>query len=280
MLKTLPKKNNLDRFQKGSYSFNLLLHEVNTLDADYMGLWIDAIQNSDETKPAGQFSLNIDTSAQLIGSHLQMLGFSESWIVNKFSYELSRNQGSSSMAHIMEEASRLSQDESPWTVLIPLAKSARMSSRSGKPWLSRSDFSQRFTELFPSREMPAHVGGFELTVNAIDKYTVLEISQKRMAQIETRADLASNKRRIVHHGTAWVSPGAFSANLPSERARSFRIPSLDEDGGKELFDALPNQIEAAIDLLSDFHSGLDRSTCISSWAAVETLLAGREDSLQ
>ncbi|MCG7208151.1 hypothetical protein [Streptomyces arenae] len=277
VIRALPKKNNLDRFQKGSYSFNLLLHEVNTLDAEYMNLWIDRIQNSDETKSVGQFSLDIDTSAQLIGSHLQMMGFSESWIVNKFSYELSRNKSSSSMAQILEEASRLGQDEGPWTVLIPLAKSARMDSRSGKPWLSRKDFSQRFAELFPSHEMPAHVGGFELTINAIDKYTVLETSQKRMAQIETRAGLASSKRRIMHQAVAWVSPGEFSASLPNERTRSFRIPSLDEDGGIELFDTLPSQIESAIDLLSDFQSGLDRSTCISSWAAVETLLAGRED---
>ncbi|MFF9374625.1 hypothetical protein ACF1BB_08800 [Streptomyces griseoluteus] len=267
----------MDRFQKGGYSFNLLLHEVNTLDAEYMDLWIARIQNCDEAKPMGQFSLDINASAQLIGSHLQMMGFSESWIVNKFSYELSRNQSSSSMAQILKEAGRLSQGKGTWTILIPLAKSARMSSRSGKPWLSKIDFSQRFAELFSALETPTHVGGFELSIDAIDKYSVLEIAQKRMAQIETRADLASSKRKIMHDGMAWVSPGAFSAHLPNERARSFRIPSLDEDGGIELFDALPSQIEAALDLLSEFQSGLDRSTCISAWAAVETLLAGRED---
>ncbi len=75
------------------------------------------------------------------------------------------------MVNILEVAERvIRQGEGPYKFLIPLEVSGHINSRTGPPWLSRTAFTTRFNEVFPTIEVPPNVGGLELDVMGLQVY--------------------------------------------------------------------------------------------------------------
>lgn len=277
VIRALPKKKDLERFTSGSYSFNLLLHEVDLLQADYLKLWIRHIPKV-SSAANGNSTLDINLYAQLITAHLHTVGFSVEWILNFCNYELNRKSEESAFVEMLERADTVStKGNGEWTFLIPVSKRTRIDSKTGRPWLTRKDFTARFQESFPQAEVPRHVGGLELQVIALDKYSAFKAVRRRISQAESRVRAGSKRRTLTLSDNAWVNPGAFKADLSRNQSLTISIPALDVEGGKHTFQKFHNQIESALDLLAGFDNGIERSSCINAWAAVESLLADRED---
>lgn len=274
----LPNTKNIERFVLYSNSY-LLLHEaVNSLEEEYIQLWIDFITNAGEDTAPSSINLDVDLCSWLIGSHLRNSGLSDTWIINHCYYELRRKANPSSMANILEVADRvIRQEEGLYQFLIPLELSAHINSRTGPPWLSRAAFTARFNEVFPTVEVPPNAGGLELEIMALDKYTAQSAALKKLLQTEMRVSLSSNKRRFVHENEAWMHPGSLKVDLSVRPRAEFRVRVLDADGGRLLFHRLSSEIEAALDLLTGITSGSERVACVGAWSALESLLADPGD---
>jgi hypothetical protein len=152
IIRCLPRPADIERFVLNSSSYRILLQAVDSLDQEYLRLWIDQINARGEATDIGNANLNVDLCGMLIGSHLRSSGLSETWIINHLQYELKRKQSASSMINVLEVADRITRKgEGPYSFLVPLRESAHINSKVGMPWLSRKDFTARFSELFPGK---------------------------------------------------------------------------------------------------------------------------------
>lgn len=274
VLRALPKTKDLDRFSAGNYSFNVLLHEVNLLEDDYLKLWIKFFENN---LTAGG-DTDVDLYSQLIAAHLRTVGFSSEWIVNFCNYELEHKVEDGSLGHMIAQIDSIREKGSgDWLFLIPVSKRTRIDSKATRPWHDKRSFGDRFRELFPQEDIPEHVGGLEFHVNALDKYSAITQVRRAVTQAESRVRVGGGRRQLQLSDIAWVNPGSFSVNLWSRRSRAISIPAIDAEGGLHTFFELPEQMESSLDLIAGFGMGTERSNCISAWAAVESLLADRED---
>lgn len=278
ILNFLPKKNNLDRFVKNSHSFHLLSEEIESLNSEYLSLWIEAIERAGEDSAPMLSSIDVELAATLLAGHLQSVGFSNKWILNHFTYELKRKESTSSILASLRVTDRLiRQGPGEFTFLLPLDRSMHINSSAKAPWLSRADFAARFLELQPDYVVPDNYGGLEIHVQALEKYSAQERASRFLLQVAGRVRSSSQKRKLVHGWTAWMQPGGVEVDLSPKGREGLHIPSLDRDGGQQIFQPLQRDVEAALDLLEGFELGSERNACISAWAAIESLLADSSD---
>lgn len=280
ILSALPKTGDIDRFMLRSNSYLLLEQEVQSLEKEYLNFWIDLIRSEGEDVSLTDASPGIDLCSWLIGSYMRGCGLSANWILNHCNYELKRKPSASSLINILEVAqSAIRQGPGKYTFMLPLTRSAHINSRTDMPWLSRAAFRARFAEVFPGAPLPDCQGGLQLDVLALDKYGAQKSAVRHLGQAETRVAVSSYKRVLVHTADAWMSPGDTQVKLAAGPNEDLRIPALDEDGGRLLFKQLPSDVEAAFDLLASSSSGhgSERLACVGAWAALEGLLADRED---
>jgi hypothetical protein len=277
ILNTLPKTSELDRFVLYSNSYLILDQEVNSLQEEYIGFWIELIANIGEDASPADANMDVDLCSWLIGSHLRSCGLSAKWILNHCNYETKRKPTPSSMVNLLEVADKVRKSVGPFIFLLPLERSAHINSRTDIPWLSRTTFNRRFVELFPNIPVPQCNGGLQFDVIAADKYSAISAATRQLLRAETRAKVSSNRRKLIHNSTAWMSPGQARVDLTPAPRDEFRVPALDVNGGQYLFQQVSEEIEAAFDLLTNIESDSERSACVRAWAALESLLAGPED---
>jgi hypothetical protein len=278
IIRCLPKPADIERLVLNSNSYRILLQAVDSLDQEYLRLWIDLINTKGEATDIGNANLNVDLCGTLIGSHLRSSGLSEAWIINHLQYELKRKQSASSMINVLEVADRIIRNgEGPYSFLVPLRESAHINSKVGMPRLSGKDFTARFSELFPGHSVPEHRGGLQIDISALEKYVAQDSAAKKISQAGTRVALSSNRRKLVHANEAWMHPGSVKVTLDTGPRTGFRIPALDAEGGRLLFQPLPDEIEGALDLMTGMATNSDRASCVGAWSALESLLADPGD---
>lgn len=275
MLKSLTFQ--IEKLVPDSVSYSRLQAAEQDVSRHYWQWLLDYLAAIDETKPVRTSGIDGDRLSWQIAAHLRAVGLSDRWIVNHCNYYLKYSKDTHTLSDMLESAKLASEGGVGWTFLIPLTRRSRVDSKSGSPWLTKTEFSQRFESDFPGEVAPEHVGGLEFKPQTIDKYAALEIVERDLAAALARNRAAGAKRNVEPALEAWVTPGKFRTVISLSPLPRVQFPALDAEGGSRLFETLSDELEAALDLLIAGDRTSARSATIAAWAVLETLFADESD---
>ncbi|MBF6101713.1 hypothetical protein IU510_27210 [Nocardia cyriacigeorgica] len=276
ILSSLPKK--ADSFALGSSSYFLLRHEVDNLRSDYYELWDTYLSKIDESEDVEDTCIDINSTASYIAAHLRTCGFSDKWIAKHCSYYLNHHSEKSSLRELLKVAGDIFKKGSGlYEFLVPLPQ-VSFGRLTGAPWLPAEEFSREFEACFPEVDPPTHAGGLLFRIEALEKYGAYDSFVRKFSLARVRSRIGAGNRELAFVNSYWVVPGD-GCEIQFEFADPFQltISALDSEEGRRLLQPLPSELEAALDLLSNRKMAPSRSSCITSWAVMETLFADPTD---
>lgn len=256
-----------------THSLRALETELSHRHVEWVSGFLTTIEDS---RRVSEVAVSGDMLAWQLAAHLRTLGFSDTWISRFVSYHLKHDREPLTLAAVIEKAHVAATRGRDWVFLVPLER-RRAFNEVTPPLLTPRDFEARFAQLHAGKPMPAHRGGLEIRVNAMDKYEAIERVRLEVLRIVGRHRAAGGTRRLVPQGHAWVSPGNWDADLGFLTAPRVRFRHLDAGGGSGMFGRQSEELEAAIDLLIAGDQSSVRAATMAAWAVLETLFADESD---
>ncbi|MGA4791292.1 hypothetical protein [Nocardia sp. AB354] len=275
-LNSMPSKT--DQFQHGTHSFFVLQHEINQLSLEYFEFWLAFIASLDEDEDPISTKLDLNLISCYIAGHLRWCGFSDKWILKHCNYYLKHNSEVSTLQDLLNSAASVARKgPGEYTYLVPLLSIDEDNEKSEPPWLTKNDFEDKFAEYMRGVTVPDHTGGLILQISAIEKYRAEELFAKALQEVITRGRMVGTKFEVESVGGAWMHPGSSKVDLPDLERTPFSLQSLSIGGDRWRLHQLPAEIEAGLDLLSSVGTVSFRSSCVTTWAMVETMFADASD---
>ncbi|MFL0160288.1 hypothetical protein [Mycobacteroides chelonae] len=275
-LRAIPKA---EKLYASSHAYYVLQAETAALREEYFDLWDSYLDTMDENEDPGITAVDMERVAWMLGTHMRACGFSDLWILNHCNYYLKRSKQPSTLRSLVSTAAEVYKGGTgTYTFLVPITKRARFDSRAGEPWLSRKDFTALYVLLFPDMPVPEHNGGVVFRIVSLDKYEAEARFLRELKRIQLHIRISGSKRTLAVGEAAWSQPGSRKINIEVDSQQSvLRLGSLDVEGGIRLLERLPEQLEGALDLLSNIDLASARSASVTAWAVMETLFASEAD---
>lgn len=255
------------------FALKSLVDELSRKYSSWVKSYVDALDTDVDVDSS---SVSGEKLAWQLAAFLRSEGMSDQWIVNFATYQLRHDKQIITLAAAIELARNTAANDPVWTFFVPL-KRRRSFNVTAPPLLRKIQFEERFKEFLPDVQVPENLGGVEIRVETIDKYAAINEAQLALRRIVERHRASHSKRKLTFATEAWVAPGSWSVPLSLEPELGIRVRELDSGGGREMFERVSEEVEAALDLLTAADQTSSRAATIAAWATLETLFASDGD---
>jgi hypothetical protein len=241
------------------YSMEMLARD---LGQSYLARWSQHLR--DTPTPS------VERAARSIAAHLFDLGFDSDFLHQWWTYRISYEAGTKSLADLVEEAHALSQEQpKQWDALVAFEA---LPTRGGVPegWLDSTAVHAWLDINGFSVEGVRQNGGVELSVTARDPYAAVSVIREKLDAISARIALGLTGRLRPFH-RIWIrnQPKPFDLFRIRHRAE---IHSLRKE--RQLYSIAEESslLDSAIALLQPVNGGNLSAAISGAWAAIEALL--------
>ncbi|HEX8496945.1 MAG TPA: hypothetical protein VF661_07095 [Actinomycetales bacterium] len=247
------------------------LHAVHTVVSDvapkYLMHWADAARAS---------TIPPESLSRAVASHLLDAGYSATALHKWLTYHCSHSPEQLDLPDLVECAQALvARPSVRYEVLVPITASPPLGEPIPESWLGATAASQWLAEWFSGQPVPRQSGALLLAIDARDPYSAVDQVRNALERLSARFRVGA-RRALRFADNAYLLGEATPFPLAAV-PRRVEVQALERT--RSIFDLrLPQQIDAALELLEPIDTGAPAAAVAGSWASLETLLVGPGDT--
>lgn len=245
---------------------------------EYLVRWAEAIGAMDEPSSGATAvtPLKAERTARVIAAHLLDIGFSQPYLAGWLTQELG-SPTERSLSDLVKEVDRVARIRAlAYTVLVPVS-TGLTPLEAPSDWVSGPQVKALLSSVPFAKTRLRYAGGWLLRVEHRDPYSAAHAAFDEVDRRAARL-LVGRGQRMAPVGEAYVfgEPVPVGVQRASTISR-VRVRSIELQ--KQLFQQTPtSQVDAAFELLAQI-DGSSAFAVAGGWAAIEALLAGKEDKV-
>lgn len=259
---------NSDRPRAGSMDCLMIQEVLSRIEDRYLERWRDALLDpGSRPKP--------ERTARGIATYLLDSGFSGDYLHRWWTYRITHEPGSRSLADLIADAQSLArQPASEFEILLAFSSVPGAGSDMPPNWRNPAEVSSWLSENDFDPRNVRQTGGFLLHIEARDIHAAVEHVSEVVERLSARTSLGT-RSHLQPLPQVWVRGSA--QPYPRQRAsRGVEVRALVREN--QLYkESATSNIDAALELVGALNEGPPGPAVAGGWAALEALLLGPGD---